>query len=117
MFKVAATLTTSRDWNRKDEDMAVYVIAQLKFTQRDLYDRYKARFMDVFKKFDGKLLVADEDPVLLEGAWDRDKVVIMEFPDEIAAKTFRESPEYREIAVDRKAGADGIVLSVRGVPY
>ena len=42
--------------------MSVYIIAQLKFTRRELYDRYQSRFMGVFKKFKGKLLVADETP-------------------------------------------------------
>ncbi|MEH2611698.1 hypothetical protein [Bradyrhizobium sp. AZCC 1693] len=30
--------------------MSVYIIAQLKFTRRELYDRYQSRFMGVFKK-------------------------------------------------------------------
>jgi uncharacterized protein (DUF1330 family) len=34
--------------------MSVYIIAQLKFTRRELYGRYQSRFMDVFKKFKGK---------------------------------------------------------------
>ncbi len=95
--------------------MSVYIVAQLKFTERERYDRYQSRFMGVFRKFRGKLLVADERPVVLEGDWPRDKVVIMEFPDAEAAREFHESPEYREIAVDRKAGADAVVLSVRGL--
>ena len=45
--------------------MSVYIIAQLKFTRRELYDRYQSRFMGVFKKFKGKLLAADERPVVL----------------------------------------------------
>lgn len=53
--------------------MAVYIVAQLKFTRRELYDRYQSRFMGVFRKFRGKLLVADEHPVVLEGEWPRDK--------------------------------------------
>ena len=28
--------------------MSVYIIAQLKFTRRELYDRYQSRFMGVF---------------------------------------------------------------------
>lgn len=92
--------------------MSVYIVAQLKFTQRELYDRYQSRFAGVFRKFKGKLLVADEQPVVLEGDWGR-KVVIMEFPDDAAAQDFQTSPEYQEIAVDRKAGADAIVLTVR----
>ena len=93
--------------------MTVYVIAQLKFTRRELYDRYQSRFMGVFRKFRGKLLVADEHPVVLEGEWPRDKIVIMEFPDAAAAEEFQTSPDYLEIAVDRKAGAEAIVLTVR----
>jgi uncharacterized protein (DUF1330 family) len=95
--------------------MAVYIVAQLKFTRRELYDRYQSRFMGVFRKFKGKLLVADEHPVVLEGDWPRDKVVIMEFPDAAAAQEFQTSAEYQDISVDRKAGAEAIVLTVRGL--
>ena len=95
--------------------VSVYILAQLKFTERDRYDRYQSRFFGVFRNFRGKLLVADEHPVVLEGEWPRDKVVIMEFPDAEAAREFQESPEYREIAVDRKAGADAVVLTVWGL--
>jgi uncharacterized protein (DUF1330 family) len=94
--------------------MSVYIIAQLKFTRRELYDRYQARFLDVFRKFRGRLLVADERPQVLEGPFERDKIVVLEFPDKRAAMEFQESPEYAEIAVDRKAGADAVVLMVRG---
>jgi uncharacterized protein (DUF1330 family) len=94
--------------------MTVYIIAQLKFTRRELYNRYQSRFAEVFRKFKGRLLVADEHPVVTEGSWGRDKVVIMEFPDDTAAQEFQTSPEYQEIAVDRKAGADAVVLTVRG---
>jgi uncharacterized protein (DUF1330 family) len=95
--------------------MSVYIIAQLKFTRRELYDRYQSRFMGVFSQFKGKLLVADAHPVVLEGEWPHDKVVIMEFPDAVAAQEFQNSQEYQEISVDRKAGADAIVLTVRGL--
>jgi uncharacterized protein (DUF1330 family) len=95
--------------------MAVYIVAQLKFTRRELYDRYQSRFMGVFRKFKGKLLVADEHPIVLEGDWPRDKVVIMEFPDAAAAEEFQTSSEYQEISLDRKAGAEAVVLTVRGL--
>ena len=71
--------------------------------------------MGVFRNFKGKLLVADDRPVVLEGNWPRDKLVIMEFPDAEAAREFQESREYQDISVDRKAGADAIVLTVRGL--
>ena len=95
--------------------MTVYVIVQLKMIDRAAYDRYQARFFDVFKKFQGRLLSADEEPAVLEGAWDRDKLVLMSFPDEAAFRAFADSPEYLEISTDRKAGADGIVLLAKGL--
>lgn len=95
--------------------MTVYVIAQLKFTDEDRYRKYQARFFDVFKDSGGRLLAADEKPVVLDGEWPSDKVVVMSFPDEQQAKGFLDSPGYREIAKDRIGGADTIALLVHGL--
>jgi len=94
--------------------MTVYVIAQLKMTDRGAYDRYQARFFDVFRKFNGRLLSADESPSVVEGDWNRDKLVLMSFPDEAAYHAWADSPEYLEISKDRKAGAQAIVLLAKG---
>ena len=95
--------------------MTVYVIAQLSFVDRAAYDRYQQRFMGVMQRYRGRLLAADEHPAVLEGAWDRDKVVLLSFPDESAFREWSESPEYQEISRDRKAGARAVVLLVRGI--
>ena len=95
--------------------MSVYLLAQLKFTNREAYDRYQARFMDVFRQFDGTVLAADERPDVLEGRWDREKVVLLSFPSEASAMAFSNSPAYQAIAKDRKAGADAVVLMVHGL--
>jgi uncharacterized protein (DUF1330 family) len=94
--------------------MSLYVVVQLKMIDRAAYDRYQARFFDVFKKFSGRLLSADESPTVLEGTWDRDKLVLMSFPDEAAFQAWAGSPEYLDISKDRKAGAQGIVLLAKG---
>jgi uncharacterized protein (DUF1330 family) len=94
--------------------MTIYVIAQLKMTDRAAYDRYQARSFDVFRKFSGRLLSADENPTVLEGAWDRDKLVLMSFPGEAAYRAWADSPEYLEISKERKAGARAIVLLAKG---
>jgi uncharacterized protein (DUF1330 family) len=94
--------------------MTVYVIVQLKMTDRAAYDRYQARFFEVFRKFSGRLLSVDDNPLILEGAWDRDRLVLMSFPDEAAFHAWADSPEYLEISKDRKAGAHGIVLLAKG---
>ena len=94
-------------------DMTVYVIVQLKMTDRAADDHYQARFFDVFREF-SRRLSADEHPSVLEGAWDPDKLVLMSFPDEAAFHASADSPEYLEISKDRKAGAQGVVLLAKG---
>jgi uncharacterized protein (DUF1330 family) len=95
--------------------MTVYVIAQLTFINRSAYNRYQGRFMDVLQNSTGRLLAADEHPQVLEGEWQREKVVLLAFPDEANFRAWSNSREYQEILKDRKAGADAVVLLVRGL--
>lgn len=94
--------------------MTVYSIAQLKFTDIEACRRYQAAFPAVFAKFNAQVLVADEAPLVLEGDWPRDKIVILAFPDETEARRFGASAEYQAIAKDRKAGADAVVIMAKG---
>lgn len=96
--------------------MTVYVLAMLKFTDRAAYDRYQARFFSVFKKFNGRVLAADEKPKLLEGSWDREKVVILSFPDEAEAMRFMNDSEYNEFSKHRHAGAQTVSVLLKGLP-
>ena len=96
--------------------MTVYALAQLRIHDAERYGRYMSRFMPVLDKYNGKLLAADETPRVLEGQWwDRNKVVLMEFADSAAFRAWATSPEYTEIAEDRKAGADAVVLLINGL--
>jgi uncharacterized protein (DUF1330 family) len=42
-------------------------------------------------------------------------VVLISFPDEAAFRSWADSPEYQEISKDRQAGADTVVLLVKGL--
>lgn len=96
--------------------MTVFAIAQLTIRDRTAYDRYQARFMEVFRRHRGSLLAADEQPRTVEGTWSHKKIVLMSFPDEAAFQEWAESAEYQRIAQDRKAGAQAVVLLVQGLP-
>ncbi|EUA14101.1 hypothetical protein I553_7223 [Mycobacterium xenopi 4042] len=93
----------------------MYAIAQLRFTDRTAYDRYQAKFMEVFSRYAGTLLAADEAPQVVEGQWDREKVVLMSFPDEAA---FWSWPNRLNTNVFRRTvgGADTVVLLAQGLP-
>ncbi|WP_412736581.1 DUF1330 domain-containing protein [Krasilnikovia sp. MM14-A1259] len=94
--------------------MTVYAIAQLSIHDRDGYGRYVAAFMPVLQQYGGRLLVADEQPEIVEGQWDGDKVVVVAFPDRDALIAWANSAEYQQISKDRHAATNGVVLAVRG---
>jgi uncharacterized protein (DUF1330 family) len=95
--------------------VTVYVVAQLKFTDRAAYDRYQAAFLPIFQRYAGTVLAADESPQVLEGSSDREKVVLLSFPDEASFREWAYSPEYQEISEDRRAGADTTMFLVKGI--
>jgi uncharacterized protein (DUF1330 family) len=95
--------------------MTVYAIAQLTITDRAAYNRYQSRFMSVMNRYKGRVLAADEHPQVVEGQWDREKLVLLSFPDEAAFREWADSPDYQEIAKDRKAGSTAVVLLVKGI--
>ena len=86
-----------------------------RFADEAAYRRYHHRFAAVFAGSGGTLLAADEAPLVLEGEWAGDKLVIMEFDGREMAHKFLQSPAYRAISGDRKAGAETIAVLVRGL--
>jgi uncharacterized protein (DUF1330 family) len=95
--------------------MTVYALAQISIHDRARYDRYVARVMRVFQRFEGTLLAADESPFVAEGEWAHQKVILMAFPDREAFERWAYSPEYQEISEDRVASTTGTVLLVNGL--
>jgi len=95
--------------------MSVYAIAQLWIHDPVTYGRYESRFMEVFKNCKGRVLAADESPLTIEGAWDGDKVVLLSFPDEASFREWAESPDYLEIAKERKVAAKSVIVLVKGI--
>lgn len=94
--------------------MTVYVIAQLKFTDEARYRAYQTAATRLFIEKGIRVLAADEAPVVLEGEWSGDKVVVMAFDDEAAARAFLEGPDYRAISEDRRAGARSTAIMIKG---
>jgi uncharacterized protein (DUF1330 family) len=96
--------------------VTVYALAQISIHDRARYDRYVARFMEVFQKFDGRLLAADESPVVVEGEWPHQKVILMSFPSRAEFERWAGSPAYQEISQDRVAATTATVLLIAGLP-
>jgi uncharacterized protein (DUF1330 family) len=83
------------------------VVANIRFTDKGRYDLYAEAFPPVFASSGGQMLAADDAPQPLNGDGSGvDKIVVMRFDSDEAARTFLNSPEYLRIAEDRDAGAE-----------
>jgi uncharacterized protein (DUF1330 family) len=95
--------------------MSVYFVAQISIFDQTSYNRYSAHFRDIFSRYQGTTLAVDNSPVVLEGEWEQRRVVLISFPDERSLLEWWESQEYQEIAKDRRAGSDAVILMLSGV--
>jgi uncharacterized protein (DUF1330 family) len=94
--------------------MTAYVLAQMSIHDRPRYDSYASRFLPTLRAYDGRLLVADERPELIEGTFPMEKVVLIEFPDRDTAMRWMQSDAYQEISKDRVAATTGVTLFLQG---
>lgn len=95
--------------------MTVFVVATVKFTDVDRYRAYESRLAEVFRGCGGTVLVADSEPLRLEGSESPDKIVIMQFDDADQAGAFLLSDEYQAISRDREAGARTVAHMVKAL--
>jgi len=98
-----------------DKPAPVYALGQLTIQDRARYLKYVRRFQEVLAQFGGRLLAADESPEVLEGAWERDKVILLAFESADSFWAWARSDAYQEIARDRLASTEGTVLLVHGI--
>ena len=94
--------------------MTVYLIAQINIHDRDKYAQYGDGFMEIFTKYEGKLLSVEEEPVTLEGNWQYTRTVLIEFPSKAAADAWYHSEEYQALAQYRFASSEANIVMVKG---
>lgn len=95
--------------------MSVYFIANIKVNDLAKYQQYLDRCDEVFTKYNGKYLVVDQNPTVLEGEWKYDRIVMIRFPQEADLRRWYDSPEYQEILQYRLDGAECNTLIAHGL--
>lgn len=66
--------------------------------------------------FGGRYLVRGNDVRALEGAWEHERMVVVEFEDKRAALAWYESEMYQPLRELRQRSADTVILLADGVP-
>lgn len=94
--------------------MPVYVIADGRAPDPAKLDEYRRRNADLVPAHGGRFLARGGDVEVLEGEWRPGRLVIMEFPDREAARSWYDSPEYAEIRGQRHANSETDMIIVEG---
>jgi uncharacterized protein (DUF1330 family) len=95
--------------------MPAYVIADV----RDAWDagaleEYRRRNTDAVAAQGGRFIVRGGEHELLEGEWDTRRIVVMEFPDEAAARAWWTSEQYEAIKPLRRGASTTNIILVAG---
>ena len=94
--------------------MPAYLIADVEVLDQETYDEYKRRVAPVIAKFGGRFLVRGGSHVVLEGQWQPQRLVVVEFPTMSALTSWYESPEYAPLITLRKSASKGTLVAVEG---
>lgn len=95
--------------------MAVYVVSRLSIQDAQSMQRYVDQVVPVVQAFGGKYLVRGSKVRALEGRWESDRMVVLEFPDEEGAMRWYHSAEYRPLRDLRQSSAQAVILLADGV--
>ena len=95
--------------------MPAYLVARIRVTDPEKYRGYMALSPAAIEKHGGRFLARGGEIVTLEGEPEERRVVIVEFPSLEAARTFYDSPEYREARAAREGAAEAQFFVVEGL--
>lgn len=95
--------------------MAAYIVSRVKILNRESMQRYMAEAPATVAAFGGRYLVRGQDVQALEGAWEHERMVVVEFPDKEAALGWYESDAYRSLRTLRQSSAEAVILLADGV--
>jgi uncharacterized protein (DUF1330 family) len=84
--------------------MACYVVAEVKVTNPDEFQKYGQLAVPNIIAFGGKVLVAGQ-PDTVEGDWKPERIAIVEFPSVEQAMAWYYSPEYSALKKIRERAA------------
>jgi len=95
--------------------MKAYAVGQLFDVQmNDEVIEYIHKIDDTLKPFGGRFIIHGAPPLVLEGSWSGDLIVI-EFPNKDSATKWYSSKEYQAIAGLRNRNSQGTILIIEGV--
>ena len=95
--------------------MAGYIIADVQITDPEAYERYKAAVPATLAVYGGKFLVRGGRAEILEGDWEPNRIVVLEFESAEKAKAWWNSQEYAAPKQLRQSASLTRMILVEGI--
>jgi uncharacterized protein (DUF1330 family) len=95
--------------------MPAYAILDLKVFDKERLQEYIKVAPEIIKKLGGKIIVRGGEFNTVEGNWNPEKIVMIEFPDYKTANNWWNSDAYKKATELRKQGANTNVLIIDGI--
>ena len=95
--------------------MPAYVINDMEVTNPELLVEYKKLSAPTVQQFGGRFIARGGRMVALEGDWNPERVVILEFPTFEQAKSWAESAEYAPAKLLRQRASKSKLIVIEGV--
>ncbi len=95
--------------------MKAYVIVEISIANQKEYDEYKKLTPASIAAYDGKFIVRGAQTESLEGDWNPERIVVLEFPSVKRAKEWWNSEEYAKAKAIRQRAATTKMLVVEGL--
>ena len=94
--------------------MKAYVIVEINIHNQQLYDEYKKLTPATIAAYDGKFIVRGGKTESLEGNWNPQRLVVLEFPSVDRAKEWWSSEGYSKAKAIRQQAATTKMMVVEG---
>jgi uncharacterized protein (DUF1330 family) len=95
----------------------VYIAVEITVNDPVAYEAYKGLAQSSIAKFGGRYLVRGGKTEALEGSWNPQRFVLLEFPTADVARKWYNSPEYTEARTIRQKCATGKMLLIDGPSF
>ncbi len=95
--------------------MKAFLVAHIEVHDPAGFEAYRERVSPLVARFGGRYLIRGGTAHPVEGEWRIPRLVVIEFDNLDAARTFYHSPEYQEILPLRLKSSHGTAAFVEGV--
>ena len=95
--------------------MPAYYIGEHKISDAALFEDYMSKVVPMIERFGGRYLTKAGSHEILEGDWQPNRVVIIEFPDIASIKAWYWAPEYQPLIALRRSAATDVMIVLEGL--